>query len=330
MTVTCTVTGYTDFGFAGLPVPEAYAVPGHANLFTTPQLEAVGLGYKAWWEPYPYWGCYCWHRTHHLTSVTQAIPPIRPFGWAAYYGATLQSEAQVHVQFYKIGPIQNTDGATLPANITTNLINLGMMDEYGNVGASHLYTWTTNTFVSKVRACTPLVDQTVHFGQITFSSAPALNTVLSRRDFSLTFTCPYLAYTQIGYSFVPKYGSINPTVMALEPGAGIAKGVGIRIRRISSGQYNHIVTFNDTYYISEFNLPSTALSSPSPRGPSALQRWQQVHANPTPQPSGPRGGALLDEQTKNITFRTELVRAGTEPFAPGSVKSVVWIYIKYK
>jgi len=40
--------------------------------------------------------------------------------------------------------------------------------------------------------------------------------------------------------------------------------------------------------------------------------------------------ALTEERTQPINFRAELVRAGPEPFAPGSVKSVVWIYIKYK
>jgi len=33
---------------------------------------------------------------------------------------------------------------------------------------------------------------------------------------------------------------------------------------------------------------------------------------------------------KTIDFHAELMCAGTEPFAPGSVKSTVWIYIRYK
>jgi len=146
-----------------------------------------------------------------------------------------------------------------------------------------------------------MVDQTVHFGTMSPATAPLPGTVLSHGHFSLTFNCPYLAYTRIGYSFVPKHGpNISPTIMALEPGAGSAKGVGIQ--RCNGGLCKQTVTLNDTYYMSEFDLPD----------------WL-----------GGNDSALTREKTRTIDFRAELVHAGTQPFA-GSVKSTVWIYIKYQ
>jgi len=227
---------------------------------------------------------------------------VTHYGWSP----GLDIQAHGRVQFYKIGNIQNTGGVRIPKSISTGLMAFYVTQNTNptQVFASRRYAWYSNTFVSKVRACTPLVEQTVHFGNVIPTSTPDPGTVLSHGDFTLTFTCPYRAYTRIGYSFVPKYTSnISPTIMALEPGAGRAKGVGIRIQRCNGGLCNQPITLGDTYYMSKFNIPS----------------WDQVNDS-----------ALHQGQSEVINFRAELVRAGPEPFTPGSVKSVVWIYIKYK
>jgi len=320
----CTVAGQTFFGFGSLPVPEVYAVAGQAEMFTTPQLASIGLGYKVLWDSFPHWGGRFFHGRQALTSVTEMKAPLLWFGHILNETNITRSTIHGYVQFYKIGPIQSTGGVPVPASITTNLVNFYVThkDDPTQVFASHLYTWSTSTFVSKVRACTPLVDHTVNFGTMTHATAPAPGTVLSHGDFSLTFTCPYLAYTQIGYSFVPKYTpNISPTVMALEPGAGRAKGVGIRIQRCNGGLCDQTITLNDTYYLSEFNLPVTEYTPSIPY--ATVPDYQNTPGD------GP-DGALNATRSRTIDFRAELVRAGPEPFAPGSVKSVVWIYIKYK
>jgi len=276
-------------------------------MFTTPQLAALGIGYTGWWRMYtdPSWGNGFHPIRQELTSVEDITYPT---AWVTRYGSSPALDIQAHgrVQFYKIGNIQNTGGVRIPKSINTNLMRFYVTQNTNpaQVFASRQYGWSSSTFVSKVRACTPLVEQTVHFGNIIPNSTPDPGTVLSHGDFTLTFTCPYLAYTRIGYSFVPKYTpNISPTVMALEPGAGRAKGVGIRIQRCNGGLCNQTVTLNETYYMSNFNIPV----------------WDQVNQS-----------ALTQERTQTINFRAELVRAGPEPFTPGSVKSVVWIYIKYK
>jgi len=75
----CSVTGSsTTLGIGSLPVSQAYAVPGQTDMFTTPQLAALGIGYTGWWRMYtdPSWGNGFHPVRQELTSVEAIEPPV--------------------------------------------------------------------------------------------------------------------------------------------------------------------------------------------------------------------------------------------------------------
>jgi len=178
----------------------AVVVPGESNIFTTPQLSPLGLGYKFYWYT-DQGGNFCgpiW-----MTSATTTVAP----GCYINMGTTSNAQTvtvvgELRLQFYKIGPIQDTGGATitLPTPLTTTVATVFPTDPSDPLNGSviHPVTWSTPTLTTAVRACTPLVDQTINFGTFTEPASTTPGQVLASRPFTLTFTDPMPPFSGSG------------------------------------------------------------------------------------------------------------------------------------
>jgi len=313
----CTITaGTPQFGIGSAAVPGAYPAPGFSNnMMTTAQLHSIGLGYRASWHTRKD-GSMAPNDTplQSLTSVTTTTPPVywltpSPQTWAA---GSFTTRAEGRVQFYKIGPIPDTDGVRVTANFAENLLSLYIADSaapFNITGLIH-FAWNSSTFVSKVRACTPTLlgpnPNFVNLGTVTPSGTPAPGTVLVEQPFTLTFNCPYMAFERIGFRFDPVYGTQSQTIMNTKPGTGMATGVGIRLKLDMSdvsdtGTYT-TVNYNQNHAIPNFNRPD----------------WPEVS-----------DAALTETLSRTIQFKAELLRINGV-FAPGRVESALIIVMRYK
>jgi len=284
----------------------ATAVTGLANVFTTPELQTLGLGYSIYWQTHEHGSFAGMTPRQEMASVSVKNQPVHWFdAGISPVTETLRITTGIGLQFYKIGPIPDTGGTTIPMPVTTHVANLYLTDQASplNVTGVNPIHWSTPTLTTKVRACTPLVDQTVNFTMTDagMAASPA-GSVLASRTFNLTFTCPYVAFERIGYIFQPVYGTHSATVMKLKENAGSVQGVGIQIRSVDAGW---LLQFNQTYYMAEFNKPP----------------WDYPDAN--------RDNALNATRTKSIDFDAELVRV-SGPFEPGTINSALIVVMRYK
>jgi len=313
----CAITNTTpQYGVGMAAVPGATNVPGQPGMFTTPQLQARGLGYRVGWYAYtdqstipesittPY---------RELTTVTQTTAPIH---WLTPSQAVrnvgrVNARADASIQFFKIGNIQDTGGVRISANISTELIRFYLADSATpNTTTWNVpFVWTSSTFVTKVRACTPALlgpnPNFVNLGTVAPVGTPAPGTVLVEQPFTLTFNCPHLAFERIGFRFDPTHGTESATIMKLKPGDGMAKGAGIRLQMDLSGTDTwSVINYGQNYTISDFNVPGW---------------WEWT----------PSDDALSATKSRIIQFKAELVRV-TGEFAPGKVESSLVIVMRYK
>jgi len=110
MRFSCTFPGGAAkvVGIGAMPTAgvTAVAVPGESNIFTTPQLSPLGLGYKFhWYTDQAANGNYC--GPNWMTSATATVAPDCYINM----GTTSATQTRVffgelRLQFYKIGPIQ--------------------------------------------------------------------------------------------------------------------------------------------------------------------------------------------------------------------------------
>jgi len=166
----------------------AVVVPGESNIFTTPQLSPLGLGYKFFW--YTDQGIYGSNENfcgpNWMTSATATGAPGCYTNMETTSGTqTKQFVGELRLQFYKIGPIQDTDGATitLPNPLTTTVATLFPTDPSDPLNGSVIrpVTWSTPTptLTTAVRPCTPLVDQTINFDTFTEPASTTPGQVLA-------------------------------------------------------------------------------------------------------------------------------------------------------
>jgi len=309
---TCTITDSTpQFGIGSVAIAGSYAAPGFTDIFTTPELHSMGLGYRAWW--------YAHSNGSHppnddkppqfLPSVTATTPPLYWFTPSpdALSGGLFNARAEGRVQFFKIGPIQDTDGVRIPANISVELLTLYVADSAApvQITATNAFVWTSSTIVSKVRACTPTLlgpnPNFVNLGTVTPSGTPAPGTVLVEQPFTLTFNCPYMAFSRIGFRFNPVHGMQSQTLMNTKPGTGMAKGFAIRLQMDLSGP-QETINYNQNYYIPDFDRPGWIVESDA---------------------------ALTETRSRTINFTAELVRVNGD-YSPGRVESALIIVMRYK
>jgi len=209
-------------------------------MFTTPELEQRGLGYRSWWhnahQDTDFTTVYAYSPAQSLTSVQGTTPPQHWHQPHADDNGQMVLSVHARVEFYKIG--SGTQHATLPQNFSTYLNHFYAVDKnaQGAPFGTHQFNWQVTNFASRVavRTCeTPSASESlIHFGTVYEQdlNAPGL-VVATQRDFTLTFTCPYAAYNNIWFYVEPTHGVANAAdgVMGIASGSGMAQGVGVQL-----------------------------------------------------------------------------------------------------
>jgi len=313
---TCNVSGMTELGIGLNPVASVFLVPGFSDIYTTTGMQSLGLGFKA--------DVYTLHNGDYsegpIRPVANAGPipftvPSVPVEWHPTPSGQRLAILVARFYLYKIGPITDTGGAVQSVNVYTDLFNSYIAEKSAPTVplATYAATHTFTSFRSKVRACTPTVsmNRTVTFSAVA-TDLPTPGSTADAQEFTLTWNCPYMAYTTTGFRVEPVYGIEDAAngVYRLKSESGSAKGIGIQL--LGHGL-------------------KTAWGAPHPPG------WQPVV------PHAYYSFAALDLQTMDLntvdslsaekpvsqTFRAQLYRLNW-PFEAGTTQSAVRIIMVYK
>jgi len=230
---------------------EMLAVAGlhwHAptQTWTSPQLEALGLGFRIWWhEPNN-------HIDHNPDPHPNSNPTVDyfPVNWYPRPKAAPHLKISTRVIFFKINNnFQNTNGSQTPVSINADLFKFRIHAKNTTTGAitprSPIQTYTLNftQFSSRQRVCTPLVNQMIDLGTMTAAEMASVGVVeSSTKTFSLNFICPHMAYYMVGFRLEGVYGVLDNDngVFGIKQGPGYASGVGVQF----SGQ-NLAISWRD-------------------------------------------------------------------------------------
>jgi len=198
--------------------------------WTSPQLEALGLGFRMWWhEPIE-------NINHNPTPHPNSNPMIdyAPVNWYSMPSATAHFKISTRVIFFKINNnFENTDGNEKNISINQDLFKFYIAAPSAPTTpiGTVTYTLKLNRFASMKRVCTPLANQAVNFGTMTGSDMSTLGVVeSSTKTFSLHFNCPYMAYYMVGFKLEGTYGVLDADngVFGIKQGPGYASGLGVQ------------------------------------------------------------------------------------------------------
>jgi len=201
--------------------------------WTSPQLEALGLGFRMWWhEPIE-------NINHNPVPHPNNNPTLShaPVNWYNRPSATANLKISTRLIFFKINNnFQNTDGSNISASVTQDLFRFYIAEQSQPTtprGGVLTYTLNLNKFASMHRACTPLANKTINFAPISGDDLPASGVVASRtEEFTLHFNCPYMAYYMVGFKLDGLYGVLDTDngVYGSKQGSGYSEGVGVQFQ----------------------------------------------------------------------------------------------------
>jgi len=199
--------------------------------WTSPQLEALGLGFRMWWhEPIE-------NINHNPTPHPNSDPTViyAPVNWYPWPGmATGNFKISTRVIFFKINNnFENTNGNDKNVSVNQDLFKfyIAKPSEPTTPIGAVTYTLKLTKFASMQRVCTPLANRAVNFGNMTGSDMSALGVVeSSTQTFSLHFNCPYMAYYMVGFKLEGVYGVLDADngVFGIKQGPGYASGLGVQ------------------------------------------------------------------------------------------------------
>jgi len=177
--------------------------------WTSPQLEALGLGLRMWWhEPIE-------NINHNPTPHPNNNPTIdyAPVNWYPRPSATGNFKISTRVIFFKINNnFENTNGNEKNVNINQDLFKFYIAQPSAPTTPIGTVTYTLNLtrFASMQRVCTPLADRAVNFNPMSGADITGLGVVeSSTQTFSLNFNCPYMAYYMVGFKLEGIYGVLD-------------------------------------------------------------------------------------------------------------------------
>jgi len=313
---TCNVSGTTELGVGLNPVPSVFLAPGFSDIYTTAGMQSLGLGFKA--DVYTLNnGDFSEGPDRPITNsgpipFTSAKPPVE---WYPTPSGERLAILIARFYLYKIGPITDTGGAVQTINVYTDLFNSYIAEKSAPTVplAAYAANHTFTSFRSRVRACTPTVsmNRTVTFSAIT-TDLPASGSTADAQEFTLTWNCPYMAYTTTGFRVEPVYGVEDAAngVYRLAPGSGSAKGVGIQL--LGQGLRNAWGTAHPPGW--------------QPVVPNAEYSFAVLDLDPMDLNTV---DSLNAEKPVSQTFRAQLYRLNG-PFEAGTTKSAVRIIMQYR
>jgi len=344
--VICETTAGDVIGMKITPVPGIKTVSGitlmnyfhdYGDLiYTTPDLEARGLGYVVLGgtetrvssridclngDIYP---------INFHGNTDNSFPPAlteQPFPWQEVPNVCSESPQKLRlvisgiIVLVKIG--NSSQHAVLPQNFTAPLFSYSVYNQNAPTtpAASLTVSWSITNFSSRVitRTCTtPTASESViylgTFGQQQIQQM-APGTTTAQREFTLTFTCPPAGYQNISFFVEPMHGEIagyGEGVMGIAQGNGMAKGVGVYLEEYGMRQAN---TWQPVIYRTDS----------SPIAVFAGKYWLYSnyafsYHNIDPLTDPP--------QQQVVQFRASLIRLN-EPVVAGQVKAAALIHIRY-
>jgi len=230
-----TAAGNEKFG-TGMRAVSGVSYHAATQTYTTPQLEARGLGYRFWWHEPNGHG----YGKHNLDAHPNSNPTIDypPVNWYPRPGTSSPHlDISTRVIFFKINNnFQNTNGANINVNISADLFRFYIAEQSAPTtprGQVQTYTLNLTQFSSRRRVCTPLANQTINFAPISGDEMPASGVVAARTaSFTLNFNCPYMAYYTVGFTLDGIYGVLDTDngVFGIKQGPGYASGVGVQFQ----------------------------------------------------------------------------------------------------
>jgi len=228
--IRCTGMVASDQFGTGMRAVSGLSWHAATETWTSPQLEALGLGFRMWWhEPNA-------NVSHNPTTHPNNNPTIdyAPVNWYPRPSATGNFKISTRVIFFKINNnFENTNGNEKTVNVNQDLFKFYIAKPsapttpIGTVS----YTLKLTKFASMRRVCTPLANRTVNFGNMTGADMPALGVVeSSTQTFSLNFNCPYMAYYTVRFKLEGTYGVLDADngVFGIKQGPGYASGLGVQ------------------------------------------------------------------------------------------------------
>jgi len=320
-------------------------------IYTTSELERRGLGFVIGDHSANFSArVYCYIGSEPIgdghTSLIVAGDGLRPrrssifwarvptgCGFGSYpvpNGSRIRFEGSFSLSFVKIG--NSSQHARLPQNVSIPLFQVAMYNKppfgwtaVGTAAASITMAWNVTGFSSWVirRTCTtPQASQSlIDFGHFTVEDwqVPA-GSKKAQREFTLTFNCPGAGYEYISFFVEPKYGMAagtygNNGVMKIATGAGMARGVGVKLEVCHTPYTICSVDYEPVVY-------RTDLTSVEQRkGKYFLEMFRFSDGIPI----DPRTYPFKQQQVK---FRASLIRL-PEPLVAGQIKAAALIHIRY-
>jgi len=333
---------------SGVTLKNYYHPDDHYDgvVYTTSLLEERGLGFVFYNQPGWFGGvvsCYIdgnlnggIHKTKLFVSGFSAVPTGGGIIWGRVpdqcmyrylvpNGAKADFSTSLELYFVKIGNISRR--APSQWNSQVPLIQVGVYNgrpfpaSARSLVASFGVTWDiSNFFPSRVitRACTtPAASESViDFGRFDLSDLQvAAGTVKAQREFTLTFTCKDAGYENISFFVEPRYGKAagadgNNGVMRIAQGAGMARGVGVKLELMEHEGGSRWSGYKPVIYRTD--------SSPRNQMEGKYLLPYSYDRNPINQPF---------RQTQ-VKFRASLIRL-PEPLAVGQIKAAALIHIRY-
>jgi len=312
---TCTVTGgETSFGVGTMPSPASYAVPGTSTVFTTPALEALGLGYYFWWNFGIDGTDFTNTVTRRMDTVTgQTLPPF----WISRDTGTYTLTVQGHVDFVKIGPMPDTGGAETNISVPFSVVRLYVAEQSAPstpVGTPLHVQRTLQRFTSAKRACTPTVsmNQTIMFPTLYETDLPNPTDTSTDKEFTLKWNCPYMAYNTSGFTIHAAHGYADEAqgIIKIKPGTGYAQGIGIQIEG-----YGLRTGWGG-------NHPAAWL----PAKPDTFYTFKAVDYDRS---LADTVNGMTENRDVEQKFRARLYRLN-EPLVPGIIQSSILIHMVYR
>jgi len=210
-----------------------WANESHASVFTTMQLESLGLGVIGYYYSASYAGHFDLAPgqffSNDYNELLMVFDPPLPI--AIEDNVYFYPRVNFRYRFVKIN---NNLDAILNTAVTTSyptaipIATFGVIDDQGYISPTGAATVHIPTLHIQQRACTPFIKD-VSLPSVDAAELPSVGSKGATSDFNFTVRCPHNA-ARFGYYVESQYGYENEPngVIKIDP-ASTAKGIGLQV-----------------------------------------------------------------------------------------------------